>query len=289
MKKQFLLPLVAAAGGIAAFALRLAQNQTGFEPDTGLPIPGNAAAIALVVLLVALAAALVVLSRRLSVDGSPSFPADFSTPDATLLMLPVAGVFFIGLSGALDLLMGTGFLGHTAVELPGIGTLFLFASSGFSSTQHLLMGALSLVSAVTLFPAVSSCLKKGSHEAPSRAEGIYLLPPVFNLVVRLVLTYRTVSVNPSLETYYVELLALVVLTLGFYRLASFGFCSGSPRLFSLYSGAATVLALAALADSGAFLPATLLYAGGAAVLTGLQILLITAPAAPAETGTEPDA
>ena len=38
MKKQMLLPLLAAVGGAAAFVLRLLQNRTGFEPDTGRAI-----------------------------------------------------------------------------------------------------------------------------------------------------------------------------------------------------------------------------------------------------------
>ena len=41
MKKYVLWPLLAAIGGVGAFLLRLLQRSTGFEVDTGLPIPGN--------------------------------------------------------------------------------------------------------------------------------------------------------------------------------------------------------------------------------------------------------
>ena len=54
MSKQYALPLAAVLGGAAAFVLRLLQNQTGFEPETGLPIPGNLAGMSLVVLLLSL-------------------------------------------------------------------------------------------------------------------------------------------------------------------------------------------------------------------------------------------
>ena len=48
MKKSMLFPLLTAVGGAGAFLLRLVQRATGFEADTGLPIPGNLPAMALV-------------------------------------------------------------------------------------------------------------------------------------------------------------------------------------------------------------------------------------------------
>ena len=71
MKKTLALPLLAAAGGAAAFALRLLQNRTGFELDTGLPVPGNLPGTALLALLAVLAAAVCLLARRMP----PPFPA----------------------------------------------------------------------------------------------------------------------------------------------------------------------------------------------------------------------
>ena len=55
MKKYVLWPLLAAIGGVGAFLLRLLQRSTGFEVDTGLPIPGNLYAILLVAWFVVLA------------------------------------------------------------------------------------------------------------------------------------------------------------------------------------------------------------------------------------------
>ena len=45
MKKEILLPALAAAGGAAGFALRRWELATAFEPDTGLPIAGMPARI----------------------------------------------------------------------------------------------------------------------------------------------------------------------------------------------------------------------------------------------------
>ena len=41
MNKRLMIFPVLFAGGAVAFGLRLAQNLTGFEADTGLPVPGN--------------------------------------------------------------------------------------------------------------------------------------------------------------------------------------------------------------------------------------------------------
>lgn len=46
-------------------------------------------------------------------------------------------------------------------------------------------------------------------------QGSLLLVPVVCFVIRLVLVYRVDSINPVLSDYYLELLALVFLTLGF--------------------------------------------------------------------------
>ena len=69
MKKYVLWPLLAAIGGVGAFLLRLLQRSTGFEVDTGLPIPGNLYAILLVAWFVVLAAVCLRTERT-----HPSFP-----------------------------------------------------------------------------------------------------------------------------------------------------------------------------------------------------------------------
>ena len=91
------------------------------------------------------------------------------------------------------------------------------------------------------------------------------------------MVYRLDSVNPSLQQYYVTLLALVFLTLGFYRLSSFAFQAGRTRNFSLYTGLAVVCSLAALADGGYYLSSLVLYLGGALTLLGFLSLLANGP------------
>ena len=277
MKQQLTLPLSALALGAAAFVLRLLQMRTGFEPDTGLPIPGAPAGLALTALLALGLLALVLLARRLPADegDGPAFP--FVSSDARLLMLPVAGIFLMALSGVLDLLSGLGLLegvlsaAVTAADPTGMTTVVVVSSAvGFSRGGHLVMGLLSLASAAGLFAAAISC--RPGRKAVS---GTVLLVPVVALVIRLVLTYRVDSVEPSLSAYYVELLALIFLTLGFYRLSSFAFQTGRTRRFALYASAAAVLSLATAADGGSGPSSVLLYVGGGAVLMGFLLLRLS--------------
>lgn len=96
LNRSMLLPGLALAGGAAAFVLRLLQNRTGFEADTGLPVPGNPWAIALIAVLVLLAAAVWYLSRwvpdELSAPPS-SFETAFASPAALSLTVLIAGLF----------------------------------------------------------------------------------------------------------------------------------------------------------------------------------------------------
>lgn len=276
MNQRYALPLTAALGGAAACVLRLLQNHTGYEADTGLPIPGNFAALALAVLLAGLAAALALTARFLpsEEDPGPVLPRDFSTENAGLLTLPMGGVFLLALSGLSDLAEGLRLLPEGLVSSRhAIYGILRAGGLGFTPQGQLLMGGLTLAAAVSLFPVLAGCRRREGgprHKAPS---AITLLP-VAALVVRLVLTYRVDSVNPSLTMYYVELLALVFMTLGFYRLSSFAFQAGRTRRFGLYAAASLVLCAASLADGSAYLSTLLLYAGGALTLTGFLLLRI---------------
>lgn len=274
MDKRYALPLTAALGGAAACVLRLLQNHTGYEADTGLPIPGNFAALALAVLLAGLAAALALTARLLPSEEAPGpvLPRDFSTENTGLLAIPMCGVFLLALSGLSDLAESLRMLPEGLVSSRhAIYGILRAGGLGFSPQGQVLLGALTLAAAVSLFPVLAGCRRREGgprHKAPA---AITLLP-VAALVVRLVLTYRIDSVNPSLTMYYPELLALVFLTLGFYRLSSFAFQTGQTRRFGFYAAGSLVLCAASLADGSAYLSSLLLYAGGALTLMGFLLL-----------------
>ncbi|MCI9331738.1 MAG: hypothetical protein HFG05_06125 [Oscillibacter sp.] len=274
MDKRYALPLTAALGGAAACVLRLLQNHTGYEANTGLPISGNPAALALAALLVGLGVALAGMVRLLpeEEDPGPALPRDFSTENPGLLTLPMGGVFLLVLSGLCDLAEAASILPEGVVSSQhAIYGILRAGGLGFSLQGQFLLGVLTLAAAASLFPVLAGCRRRQGgpkHRAPAAIT----LAPVAALVVRLVLTYRIDSVNPSLTMYYVELLALVFLTLGFYRLSSFAFQAGRTRRFGFYAAGSLVLCAASMADGSAYLSSLLLYAGGALTLTGFLLL-----------------
>lgn len=279
LNRSILLPALSLLGGAAAFLLRLLQNRTGFEADTGLPVPGNPWAIALMAALVLLAAAVWCLSRWVpdEVSAPPSsFEAAFASPAALPLTILIAGLFLTALSGAADLAAGLGII------LPGPDAayeaeVFLPAQR---DTAALLCGVLSLLIAASGMAAAISCRRssKDVTEKNSSKEfnpNLLLVAPIC-LVVRLVVTYRDLSVDPSLSAYYVEILALVCTTLAVYRLSSFGFQCGRTRRFFQYAAAAVILCMAALAD-GDSISSMLFYAGSALTLWGWMLQRLSAP------------
>lgn len=277
--RSMFLPGLALAGGAAAFVLRLLQNRTGFEAATGLPIPGNPWGTALVIVLVVLAAAIWRLSRRVPDELSAppaTFAAAFASPAALPLTVIIAGLFLTVLSGAADLAAGLG------IALPGPDAAY--EAEAFLPVQRdtsaLLSGILSLLIAAGGLAAAASCRRSGKHETAGTVSresspNVLLAAPIC-LVVRLVITYRALSVDPSLSAYYVEILALVFMTLAFYRLSSFGFQCGRTRRFFQYAAAAVILCMASLAD-GDSVSGVLFYAGGALTLWGWMLQRLSAP------------
>lgn len=246
MKKSVLLPLVSVLDGGAALLLRAVQLRTGFDAD-GLPIPGTPARIGLFLMLVCAAVVLLLLSRALPERGASSgvFAQSFSAARPEQMTVILAGVLLLAVSGAAQMAQSL--------------------QAGLPLTK-LLPGALTLLMAVDLYlPAIS--IRKPSM--PLLRE--LLLIPVIYSIVRLVLLYRTVSVDPSLCVYDVELLASVFLTLGFYRLSAFAYQSGKTRPFAWFSSVAVVFCLATLADQDS-LGGLLFYLGGAVTLLGFLLL-----------------
>lgn len=269
MRRYAVFPILALGGGCAAFILRLLQWCTGFEPDTGLPIPGTPFGILTAVVALLVTALCFLLRKRLPAEkeDSPLFPDGFSTTDAGLLTVVVAGVFLMAAAGLADIAAGMGVQG-----LPGMGAL-----SPAGRREQLILGALTLVAAACLFPAVPACRRR-QGESPRPFNGALLLAPVVCLVVRLVLLYRQDSANPVLAAYWVELLALVLVILALYRLAAFAYGAGRTRRFTLYAVPAILLCLAALADGGL---SSILFNGGAALtLTGFLMQRLLALARP---------
>lgn len=252
--------LVAAAGGAAAFFLRLAQEHAGFSPDTGLPVPGDLSGRLLAILLVCLGTALLFPALRLPSrrpDPRP-FQDVFSVQGAVAPLIGgVALLFFSGAAEARSALSGR-------ASSVGCGVL--------PAGVVLTCGVLMALSALCLLPAVASAAAGRRSLGRRTAPPALLLPAPTALVLRLVLDYRARSANPVLASYGPELLALGFAALAFFHLSSFAFEDGSVRAFSFFAGGTVVLNTTVLAD-GLGLAETALFGGCALFFLGLLFSL----------------
>ena len=292
MNIRRILPVYILTGGCLAFILRFAQNRNGFEKNTGLPVLGSVFMPALIILLTVFAVGLIIFSFRIStrtaVDGNTNgnanknfFPFD-SADSRTAYMISAAGGCFIALAGVTDFMESAGIFpsGGSAMRLLneiglGAGTLLPIS------------GALTFFAGIALIFAAISC-KNAYKNANQEQENInnknnnirrelILIPPVA-MVTRLVAAYRLDSINPVMERYAIELLALTALSLACYSLSGLAFGSGRVRNFIIYAGASVILCLCALADGPVWLSSPPLYLGGALVFTGFLMMdLITPP------------
>ena len=280
MKKHLLIPLLTAAGGVACFLLRLAQNRFGFEAGTGLPIPGQPLAILLPAALLFLAAVLLLLILRFPDEKSSAADLDFrdyfSSGSTAAAMVTVCGIFLwilSGIAGILPLLQSSG-------VIPGSAPGLWLPVDPVSAKLDMLVYGLSVPAALCLLPAAAAG-RKGQRRAlgDTPVNGNLILFPVIYLILRLALSYREMSVNASQQAYYPELLALMFLVLGLYRLSSFALHCGSTRFFLFYAAMGSVLCLVSLADP---VPAgdRLFCLGGAALLLGFLLQRILSPLPP---------
>lgn len=235
MRKEIIVPAVAVIGGGVGFALRRWGLDTGFEPDTGLPIPGAPATMA----LIALSVVMVVLLALLCWSGKTAFSGygqAFQAKGNTLYA--TAGV----ISGFL--LLGAGVL--LAAE-PAMGGELVYT--------RLITAALALVAGVCVVLTVRDNLRGGS-------EGKYsfkLLMPAYAFCVWLIAAYQVRAGDPVRLDYVYELFAIITGLLGLYGAASFSFERGRTFLTALFSMLGVYFSLVTLAD-GHQLADLLLYA-----------------------------
>lgn len=228
-------------GGALLFCLRLVQDRTGFDPDTGLALP-SAAGTAAVVCLAALAALELVLARR-QVRQRVSFTAHFAPPGQRALTALAVGCMLLAAGGCLLALDG---VTNGSGVAPVVTGLLAVATAG---------GLLLLTKQVR------------AGEAPGVAP---MLPAMFFGVFLVLAVYLPAADDPVLQRFYLPLLAAAMTAYAFSQLAGFLRRESRPRSFTPIADLAVVLCLAAMADGGRAL--VLLFAGCALVLTVFRVL-----------------
>lgn len=234
MRKEILLPAVAVAGGGAGFVLRRWELATAFEADTGLPIPGAPATLALIALSVAMAAVLALLCRGKypSFTGyDEAFQAKGNTLYATAMVLSS----FLLLGAAVLMVLSF---------VQGTNTVY----------TRLLLAALAAVSFFCVMQTAQNSFKgldRGKYS-------FTLLMPAYTCCVWLIAAYQVRAGDPVQLDYVYELFAIIASLLGLYFHAGFSFERGRVFWAGLFSLLGIYFCLTTLADQHD-LATTLLY------------------------------
>ena len=147
--------------GAAGMSLRLLQNLTGFEPGTGLPIPGSIPGILLPVLLALSAVMLFRMNSKLP-KGPVEVPLSrlLNWNDKEGLFGILAGGCVMAFSGVLEIANAFGRT-VTAVSADGMEIVTVSAGAGRSGV---VMGLLAVVAGICLLAGVAICRKTPDTE-----------------------------------------------------------------------------------------------------------------------------
>ena len=235
MRKDVLLPALAAAGGVAGFLLRRWQLACAYVPETGLFVHGAPATYALLGLmgLLALAFALLVRGDR---EGPEDFLPAFGCPEAgQMTVLAAAGLLML-LSGALGLKDGLAELGLWRAD----PELYPMAGPG----SRLLASALCLPAGLGVLLMGRAAYRNELDDFACR-----LAPfPALAGLVWLFATHLRYGVEPVLMKYGPGLLAVLLLTLAHYCAAGFLFGKPHPRRTAFLALLGVALGVTSLAD-----------------------------------------
>lgn len=226
--------------GVLLFCLRLAQNRTGFDPETGLSVPSVPGTV-LLACLAFCAAVEAVFYLRLPKEKA-SFSCQFAPPEGETPVLAAGCVLL--LAGGL-LLAVAGVTARNVVDAAA-GLLAFAAGWGF----QMLAKKVRAGEAVTAAPA---------------------LPSLFFAVLFVLSIYLPAGSDPVLARFYIPVLASAMTAYAFSQLAGFLAREGHARAFVFTADLAVLLCLTALADGGG--PGRcLLFAGCAVVLSVFLVL-----------------
>lgn len=255
MKRVFLRAGRLWCAGLVLLGLRLAEFRTGFDPVTGLSLPGLPGRLAVAAVVVM---ALGELAASLRLPGEKAaYGALFAPPERETPAL-VAGGMLLAAGGAL----------LAAQALPAQNFAALAA------------GVLAAASGLCLV-LLTKRLRQGAEVTVAP-----LLPSMFFGVFFVLTVYLPAENDPVLERYYMRVLAAALAACSFALLAGFLRRESRPRTFVFTADLAVPACMAAMASGGA--GERLLFGGCAAVLSVFLLLrrdrTEAAPDIPAEEG-----
>ncbi len=226
-RKENLLPVLALAAGAGAACLRARQLKTGFEADTGLPVPGDPASIAMAAVCAAAAVIVLLLVRLWS---GPERPKEFGPAFQ-------AGGSFLALF--IGVIAGAAFFCAGAAQCMAVAARTVSGLAGPVFALFAFAAGLAMV-------AVSVSLYQQQGEAKG---GLALLVPAFFACFWLIDAYRQEAADPVRASYIYYFFALIAAMAGFYYCAGYAFRNVHPRRTVYFSCMAVFFCTAALPDT----------------------------------------
>lgn len=238
MKKNWLVPAVAVVGGAVGFALRKWQLSAGFEPDTGLAIPGAPSAMVLIAWTILVAVGLIVLcwDRKGPTTCEKAFAA---TGNSLFLTACVLGAFLLLISAASE-----------AVTMSaGYQSSFYTTNSPLSQFTAKLLPPLRVALCLGGFPCTLLWIRQLSREGEGRRESLPLLELCLLFCLWLISDYQVRAADPVVMDYVYEVFAIAAAVMALYYLAGYSFQTGKPRRTLVTTLLAVYFSMVTLADS----------------------------------------
>ncbi|MCD7948246.1 MAG: hypothetical protein LUG13_08160 [Oscillospiraceae bacterium] len=224
MRKEIVLPVIAAAGGVAGFFLRRWELATAFESDSGLQITGMPATYALILL----SAVMVVISLLLGRSKVPFQGGYYEAFDVkgnwAFAVVNTVAAFLLLISGVLNLY---GYVRHT-----------------HDSVIRVLLGILCIITFVFVLVLTRDNLRRTGNGRFRFS----LLVPAYNFCLWLICAYQERAIDPVIGDYVYQMFAIIASLLGLYFIASFSFGRGRVALTGILSGLGIYFSIVALAD-----------------------------------------
>lgn len=235
MQKRNLPVALALIGGAVGLGLRRWQLATGFEPDTGLPIPGAPAYLALLVFSALMA--LVLMALLYPLKGSWSYDVAFAARSNELYMACVTlGAFLLLGSAVLELVdFPAAYAAAREAEANGVKLAVILPPLRILSC---LLGA-----GCTLLIGANGYKGLGRGKENPAGLGLCLL-----FCVWLVTVYQKRAIDPVTQNYLYEVLCVVFALMGMYYFTGWSFQTGRLRRSLFCFTMAVYLSLVTLAD-----------------------------------------
>lgn len=234
-KKWFPLALAVLGGGVG-FALRKWQLETGFEPDTGLALPGAPAAVAAVgfSLLMMLLFFLLTRKEEKRLSWQVAFAAGKQNTLAVTALI-LSAMLLLASAGA------------EVVTRSVNGLVSYEGETALARAASAVLPPLRIVLCAGALPCVFLWART-IFRGQDGAECLPVLEPCVLYCVWLISTYQLRAADPVVQDYLYEVLAIVTSLLGIYFVAGHSFNNGKPRLALLFCFAGTYFSLMTLAD-----------------------------------------